>query len=516
MSWELETPKLGIADAEIKTRFSALQEKLVPLWRFIESLDDQGEQTIVVVPSLTVDFAGLQGSILQAYEERFLFLLLLLQQPNARLIYVTSQPIHPNIVDYYLGLLPGVIMSHARERLFLLAPHDSAGQPLSLKLLQRSRMLRRIRDLIPDRARAHLVPFNTTPYERDLAIRLGIPLYGADPAHLHFGTKSGCRKLFAETGVANPAGYEDLTSVHDLVDAIKALREQRPDISEAMVKQNDGVSGEGNAVLSLTDLDGSSSDAIRERIQQMALETKAFGVDVFLEKFAQYGGIVEERIVGDPITSPSVQLRTTPTGRIELLSTHDQLLSGQTYTGCVFPADASYAPLIAREAMKVGNRLREENVLGRFAVDFVCGKTDDGWKLYAIELNLRKGGTTHPYLTLQFLTDGSYDAETAAFTTSTGETKCYIATDSLKNRDYRVFTPDDLFDVIVKNQLHFDPNRHTGVVLHMMSAVGDHGRLGLTAVGDSREQAREIYDATVKALDQAAAEALAYEVLPDL
>ena len=33
------------------------------------------------------------------------------------------------------------------------------------------------------------------------------------------------------------------------------------------------------------------------------------------------------------------------------------------------------------------------------------------WKAYAIEINLRKGGTTHPFLTLQFLTDGAYDAD---------------------------------------------------------------------------------------------------------
>ena len=33
------------------------------------------------------------------------------------------------------------------------------------------------------------------------------------------------------------------------------------------------------------------------------------------------------RIVGDPITSPSTQLRITPTQNVEILSTHDQLLT---------------------------------------------------------------------------------------------------------------------------------------------------------------------------------------------
>ena len=47
------------------------------------------------------------GAVVQAYEERFLFLLLLLRQPRARLIYVTSRTILPSIIDYYLDLLPG-------------------------------------------------------------------------------------------------------------------------------------------------------------------------------------------------------------------------------------------------------------------------------------------------------------------------------------------------------------------------------------------------------------------------
>src|SRR5687767_14720443 len=98
-------------DAREQERFEALQKKLVPLWKSIRALS-QDEQTIVVVPSMGVD-AELKGSEMQAYEERFLFLLLLLRQPRARLVYVTGQAIHPSVVDYYFDLMPGVISSHA-------------------------------------------------------------------------------------------------------------------------------------------------------------------------------------------------------------------------------------------------------------------------------------------------------------------------------------------------------------------------------------------------------------------
>ena len=46
---------------------------------------------------------------------------------------------------------------------------------LSEKLLERPRLLRRIAELVPDRARSHLVPYNTTPLERDLGCRPGHP-----------------------------------------------------------------------------------------------------------------------------------------------------------------------------------------------------------------------------------------------------------------------------------------------------------------------------------------------------
>src|SRR5438309_8606266 len=109
-----------------QAEFDRLQKKLVPLWKSIEHFN-QDPQTIVVVPSMSIDAVN-SGAVMQAYEERFLFLLLLLRQPRARLIYVTSQTILPSIIDYYLDLLPGVIPSHARQRLFLFSPMDGSDR----------------------------------------------------------------------------------------------------------------------------------------------------------------------------------------------------------------------------------------------------------------------------------------------------------------------------------------------------------------------------------------------------
>ncbi|MEX2458835.1 MAG: peptide ligase PGM1-related protein, partial [Actinomycetota bacterium] len=137
------------------------------------------------------------------------------------------------------------------------------------------------------------------------------------------------------------------------------------------------------------------------------------------------------------------------------------------------------------------------------------------WDHYAIEINLRKGGTTHPFLTLQFLTDGTYDPETARFTAPSGKEKFFIASDHVENPAYRGLTPDDLFDIVVRHRLHFDQSRQTGVVFHMMAALTESGHVGMTAVGDSPQEAREIYERAVEILDAEAAESLAERPLPE-
>ena len=513
--------ELGLSPEDAQARFDELQAKLVPLWKSMDHMT-QDEQTIVVVCSMTLDEQEMPATVTQAYEERFLFLLLLLRQPRARLVYVTSQAVNPSIVDYYLALLPGVIPSHARERLFLVSPLDGSPRPLSEKLLERPRLLERIRSLIPDPSRAHLVPFNTTERERDLAIALGIPMYGADPRFFDYGTKTGCRRLFAEQGVPHPARPRGPD-----VDRGGGRGDRRASCRAAWARAGDHQAERGRVGRGQRDRRPRRPAGRRGRrrrsssgCEAMQFELPEITFDWYADTLSRRGGVVEERITGEEFRSPSVQMRVTPLGRLEVLSTHDQLLggpSGQSYLGCIFPADPAYAAAITR-ARGEGRRAARERGRDRTLRDGLrrrpSSQTARG-SSYAIELNLRKGGTTHPFLTLQFLTDGLYDPETAVFLAPSGRPKYFIASDHVENPAYRSLTPDDLFDIGVRRGLHFDQARQTGVVFHMMSALGEHGRTGLTAVGESPEEARALYDAAVATLDEEAAAALAERRLPD-
>ena len=439
---------------------------------------------------------------MQALEERALFQLLLLRQPRLRMIYVTSMPVSESIVEYYLGLLPGVIPSHARARLTMVPVGDASPSRSARSCWPGPDCCAGSGPWSPNPARSHLIPYNTTALERDVALSLGIPMYGADPRLADLGSKTGCRRMFDELGVTCPVGAEDQHTVEDLVASIQGMRERRPGLREVIVKLNEGVSGAGNALVDLAGLpDRAAPDeaaAIRERVLAMQLEAENLATEVYLDAFAKNGGIVEERITGTALTSPSVQMRARPDGSVELLSTHDQLLggaSGQRYLGCIFPADPAYAAAIAEPAMVIGRHLAGLGVLGRFAVDFVTVRDEDGaWTPYAIELNLRKGGTTHPFLILQFLTDGSYDGERGVYLTASGHPKHLVATDHLEDDRLKALTIDDLFDIVARHGLHFDQARKTGVVLHLLSCLTECGRVGFTAVGDTAADAWELYE----------------------
>ena len=130
-----------------------------------------------------------------------------------------------------------------------------------------------------------------------------------------------------------------------------------------------------------------------------------------------------------------------------------------------------------------------------------AGESGPRWRHYACEVNLRKGGTTHPFLMLQFLTDGTYDTDTGLFFTRTGQPRFYYASDNLKNENYKRLTPDDLIDVAVEHELHFSASTQEGVFFHLIGALSGYGKLGVVCVADSIENARDLYASTVRVLD---------------
>ena len=157
--------------------------------------------------------------------------------------------------------------------------------------------------------------------------------------------------------------------------------------------------------------------------------------------------------------------------------------------------------------MRVAKVLASRGAMGRFATDFVSVPDGrGGWAHYAIEVNLRMGGTTHPFLTLRFLTDGTYDPATGEYLSQTGNPKFYFASDTLQQEIYRGLLPSDLIDIAVNQRVHFHPATERGVVFHLMGALSEFGKLGLVCIGDNLQQAQFLYRKTRSVLDQEANE----------
>ena len=475
--------------------------------------DPLAPKTVVVVPSLTLDqevLAKVKGAL--HYEERLLCLLMLLRMPRTHVIYISSIPIDPVIIDYYLHLLPGIVGYHARERLTLLSCYDSSPIALTEKILSRPRLRERIKTSIPAGHAAHIACFNTTALERTLAVQLGIPIYGCDPACAFYGTKTGSRKIFQEAGVAMPPGTENLHTYEDIVHAVAALKDMYPQLTKAIIKLNDGFSGDGNAVLHYPDHVNSKElfNWIHYHLDKKIIPVaKDISIDSFLQKFREMGGIVEAFIEGDTKASPSVQCRINPLGQTDIISTHEQLLggeSGQVFLGACFPGNAAYRSELVSITKKIAVVLKAKGILGRFSIDFVSVKEQEQWKHYAIEINLRKGGTTHPFLMLQFLTNGHYDENSGLFETPAGQSLNYYASDNIVNIAYKGLSPRDLVDIAMLNNLHFDGATQRGVMFHMMGALSEFGKMGMVCIGNSPEEAISFYQKTIDVLNRETAQ----------
>jgi hypothetical protein len=468
-------------------RFDALQGRFARQYLDRDPLDlDDG--TVVVVPSLTFPVAELRKIVaIQYYEERLLYLLLLLRRPGVRVIYLSSLPIDPAVIDYYLGFLPDPV--DARERLHMLAVGDPEPRALTAKVLERPDLISRVRELAGEEESAFLLPFNVTQLEGRLAEWLGLPSYGPRPALVPLGSKTGSRRVGRRAGVPVLEGAEDLSTVAEVERAIHRLRERRPGLEGVVVKLNYGFSGQGNAVVHLDDL----AMPLEDSRATFCAEQESWAT--FGAKVRESGAVVEELLRVPGMVSPSVQMRITPAGSPRIVSTHDQVLGGpndQVYLGCRFPANPRYRSAIHQAGMRAAQVLASHGVIGPFGVDFFVVPDGNGFRTFLAEINLRVGGTTHPLGMIALASGGSYDASSGQLEIG-GRSKHYVSTDNLKSRRLAGMAPARVIDLLNRRGLGFDRGRMTGATLHLLGALREYGKMGVTCVGDSPEEAEERY-----------------------
>ncbi len=450
------------------------------------------EHVLVVLPSFSLGESLLAhyADRIPALEHRYLVVLSVLARvESCEMVFVGSQHPGAEVLDYYLSLVPAQHRDSVRRRFRVVAVPDASHRSVAEKLLDHPDQVAEVRRIIGDRP-AYIEPWNVTDHEVAVAVALQAPVNGAHPDALPLAYKSAGRRLFREAGVPLPFGHEDVRTVDDVVRSAADIHRHRPGATAVVVKHDDSGAGDGNAVIDLRGHVRSDVESLPEWYLRDLLA----------------GGVVEERVEGVAFTSPSAQVDVWPDGSVVVLATHEQELGGaegQVYMGCRFPAEDSYAGELGHHARAVGEALAQRGAVGRLSVDFAVARDETGGHaVHALEINLRKGGTTHPYAVLRNHVPGRYDVEAGRWVADAdGSARAYRATDNLLNPGWQGRPPAAVLKAVGDRGLHLDPERGTGVVLHMLSCLAVDGRFGLTAIGHDADHAAELFDRTRTAVE---------------
>lgn len=461
------------------------------------------------------------------YEERLLCFLIGNRNP---MIVLTSREVDPDVAGYYLGLdynpneserSRKEAVEEAIRNTWLLSPNSLSGVPLCKKINDRKPFLETLGSIadvshIGDDKSILLQSYTGSKDVDEVASQLGFQSIESSSKDLFWGSKTGSRKAFEAKDVPHPAGVPSVGD-HDLLDergyidsidrlvvAMARCIEQRGFRKDWVVKLNEGFSGKGNAFLTLNDdvasLKGEAlKQALRENFDLLRpVDEHGTTAQEFLDHIPSLGAIAEEFIVGES-ASPSCQALLHRSGEVEILSTHDQLLDGQVYNGCKFPADRSYSDKISSMTKRIGEYLVEQGVQGHIAVDFLATKKDGTEEqLNAIEINLRVSGTSHPLQTLRRLTGGKLAP--GGMLTKKGQVRAYLASDNVLLDELKGLPPKVLIREMRHNSLHWDPSQERGVVFHLFSTLEEFGKIGVTAIGKHEEDARGLYEGMVQEL----------------
>ncbi len=462
------------------TEFAALQQRLALLPATgVADAGLIGAVTVVGLPSMDFGTDFEARADVAALETRWLYLLLLLRRPHARVAIVTSEPVDDEILAHHLDLVGDVPDLDGRLALFTVA--DRSPRPLTAKLLEHPHVLDALRAFTRGEP-AFIHAFSALGRaDRDVALALDIPILGIDARFARYATKSGGRMLFARAGVPTPAGVADVHSASDAARALVELRRGRPDLPAAVVKLDDGVTGSGNAIVELEGLAPRGSAAERRAINE---RVAALG-QTYTSALA--GGAVVEDLV-EWVASPSVQVAIAPDRSVTTLSVHDQVLAGphgHTYVGCRFPTTAAGVERLADHGVAVGRVLAAEGAVGRFALDFVV---DRQGRARVVEINPREGATTHPHGTLALLS---------------GPATHLRASDGVAAPGLAHWR--EAVAAVAAAGLAYDEARGAGAILHMLNGVARTGRVGIVALGTSAAQAEAVFDGAAEALRVAGA-----------
>lgn len=461
--------------------------------------------TIVSVQS--VSLGGLTSRYLRGlnhFEERNFYQVDLLRG-GGTCVMVLSDDVDSAFMQYAIRRAAGACGLAADEvhrRLRIVKVPTDGCTSLSRLLLEDFHAFAALKEALADLEGPVLDFWNVSEDEVALAAALRLPYLGLPPRMLEADSKSGSRALFESQGIPMPAGYRGIGNLREARASLRTLARETA-AGSFLIKLDREEAGNGIARVRREMLDASEGEFIA------GLEiSKRIPVEAFLHQLGAQGCVVEEFIEAPFTAFPSVKMNVLPDGRVLNLATHDQVLSGMAYAGSRFPADAGYRKALIAFGRKIATAMSASGVRGIVSADFVATRdTPTGtWTLRGLEVNARKGATTHPYCWTRLLTASTYDADAGVLRTSEGPV-AYRSSEYIQAPGLSRVDPSELIAALEEDGLDFDPATGSGVLVHMATTLRDFSKFGATFIGRGRQEVDRLHDRTAKLAQQLGARA---------
>lgn len=447
----------------------------------------EGKRTIILIPSISIgEMSQLFLKGLRYYEERYLYFLMFLKNPESRLLAVLSHGYETCIIDYFIkhaAQAIGVDTVDLKRRLTIITIPAKEKKTLTQNILNSKLLQKKITDFAQKHGPAFIEFWRVTHDEVSLSKQLDIPYYGLRSSAFFINTKSGARKLFQKTQLKMAAGFEDLKSFKHAHRKLKKLI-LLSGAKNFLIKINNEGGGIGILKIAREQIKENYFDFLKS-VQFPIGQPKR----IFLRYFEKEGGVVEEFIERDWSCSPSVQFEITPDKKIRGLATHEQILEGTEYLGTKFPAPERYRRNILQAGKKIVRRISEIGGQEFIAIDLLVtkNKKDKNVKVWGIEINARKGGANHTHMWAKYLTGAHYDEKKGVLVSDKGEV-VYQATEYFFNEPWvKDISPERLLESIQDAKLDFDHKTKSGVFVHLLSPISHYGKFGVTVIGHSEK-----------------------------
>lgn len=354
-----------------------------------------------------------------------------------------------------------------------------------------------------------------------LARFLNINLIGTSKVCGHYGTKEGNKALFEMAKV--PYAFGSTTAKKTIAEVLDdcCYVAQQTKCKRIIIKHNSSSAGKGNLDVDISDcydamgspyttqIKQKAQHAIENHMHELKDKNLISGQENFyMRKIRELGAIVEARLEGKDIVSPGSLAVISEDGTVNVEYIYDQILlgdKGHFFGGSIGPTDISEAlqQQIISLTKQVGQTLAEQGGKGYFGLDFVI---IDNSKVMVIEANLRKTGTKYPFLLANQLLSPSQLSTKTLFHDDNIKLPLTALDISGDNSQLNRFI-SEFFSWIKSQSVSFNHQSNTGAVISFDTHTA--GKLGVLAIGDSKQHAQKIITDFKAALNE-----FSFEVYP--